>query len=305
MSRRHTVKKYSTFRVLVPVYICLAILFAVLISRGQMQLLEPAGYIADIESKLLWGFLIFEAVIGTSIVCAFFFVIFRYREGTQRRYSPTWVTSNKIQIAGWVIPSIAIVFISLLDWNTAHLVDPFRPISSTTPPITIQVVALRWKWLFLYPNNHLASVNMMEIPVGTPVALQLTADAPMNSFWVPRLSGQVYAMTGMVTQLHIEAAQPGNYPGSPAEMSGDGFSGMDFTVKAVSAQDYAAWAAATAKTAHDTLDYAAYTHLAQPSSYNSVAFYKLPDPTLFQTVIMQFMTPGIDPSTLQIGGNKW
>lgn len=303
MSKRHTARKYSTFRVLVPLYICLVISFAVLIKRGQIQLLEPAGYIANIQSKLLWGYLVIAAVVGTSIIITFFFIVFRYREGTHRRYDPTWVTGKKLQLAAWGIPFIAICFISALVWNTAHLVDPYRPINSTTHPITIQVVALRWKWLFLYPNDHIASVNMMEIPVGTPISLQLTADAPMNSFWIPRLSGQVYAMTGMVTQLHIEADQAGDYAGSPAEMSGDGFSGMDFTVKAVSAQEYAAWQTATTHTSN-TLNYSDYLQLAQPSSYVSPQLYKLPDSSLFLTIVMQFMTPGVDPSTLQVGGKR-
>jgi cytochrome o ubiquinol oxidase subunit 2 len=282
-------------------YLYLAVVFAVLIRDGQMQLLDPAGLVAGIQSKILWAALAFIAVVGSTIIISFFVVIFRYREGNGKAYKPEWTAGKTLQLLGWGIPSLAILVICVLLWDTAHVVDPYKPISSTTKAVTIQVVALRWKWLFIYPNDHVASVNILEIPVGTPINLELTADAPMNSFWIPRLSGQIYAMTGMVTQLHIEADQAGSYAGSAAEISGDGFSGMDFTVNAVSANDYATWKT-TAMYSSQTLDYPAYRKLAEPSSYVAPTYYALADQNLFDAIVMQFMAPGANPSTLQVRG---
>lgn len=290
-------KKTPVFRILIPVFLCLAIVFGILISRGNMQLLEPAGYIANIQSRILWGGIIFAAIVGGSIVTAFFLVTFRYREGKHAAYEPNWTAGKKTQFLGWGIPFIGILALSVMVWDTAHLVDPYQPIHSSVAPVNIQVVALPWKWLFIYPNDRIASVNFIEIPIGTPVAFQLTANAPMNSFWIPRLSGQVYAMTGMVTQLHIEANKPGDYFGSPAELSGDNFSGMDFTVKAVSPKDYATWKATTQKTPR-TLDNATYTQLAKPSSNNPQTIYTVPDPNLFQTIVLQSMVSDANTSGL-------
>jgi cytochrome o ubiquinol oxidase subunit 2 len=284
-------RKIPIITLLMPLFACLAVLFALLIKHGNMQLLEPAGYIANIQSRILWGAIIFAGIIGSLIISSFFFVVFRYKEGKRAKYDPEWTAGKRLQLAGWGVPLIAIVALSVMVWVTAHQVDPYRPISASTAPVTIQVVALRYKWLFIYPYERIATVNFMEIPVGTPIALQLTADAPMNSFWIPRLSGQVYAMTGMVTQLHIEADKSGAYAGSPAEISGADFAGMNFTVKAVSARDYSAWKIAAGHTAH-SLDYAAYTRLAKPSSYNQTALYTVPNPNLFQLIVMQFMVPG-------------
>lgn len=301
MKRRTGAKRPSAFWLLVPLYACLFVLFMILIKRGQVQLLTPAGYIADIQSRLLTGALIFAAIVGSGIIITFFVIVTRYKEGASRKYEPGRRETKKLVTAAWGIPLAAILVISAVDWSTAHLVDPYRTISSKKAPVTIQVVALRWKWLFIYPNDHIATINTLEIPVGTPIALQLTADAPMNSFWIPRLSGQIYAMTGMVTQLHIEADQPGTYTGSPAEMSGDGFAGMYFAVKAVSSEQYAAWKAST-KHSKQQLTYTAFTQLARPSSYVPPAAFAAPDPNLFQEIVMQFMSPGADPSTLQIRG---
>lgn len=268
-----------------------------------MQLLDPAGLVAGMQSKILWAALAFAAVVGTTIIVSFFIVVFRYREGNNKTYRPEWTAGKSLQLLGWGIPSLAILVICILLWNTAHTVDPYKPISSTAKGVTIQVVALRWKWLFIYPEDHIATVNMLEIPTGTPINFQLTADAPMNSFWIPRLSGQIYAMTGMVTQLHIEADQAGTYAGSAAEISGDGFSGMDFTVNAVSPNGYQAWKMATQGTGQQ-LNYATYLNLAQPSSYVQPALYNLTDQNLFDAIVMQFMVPGVSPSTLQVRGKN-
>lgn len=292
-------KKIPILKLLIPLYVCLVALFVLLISRGNMQLLQPAGYIAGIQSRILWGAIICAAIIGSLIVGMFFLVAFRNREGTSRHYQPEWTASKKVQLLGWGIPLIGVLALSFLIWDTAHLVDPYRPISSAVQPVTIQVIALRWKWLFIYPNDHIATVNALEIPAGTPVAFQLTADAPMNSFWIPRLGGQVYAMPGMVTQLHLEADTTGTYTGGPAEMSGGGFAGMGFSVKAVSAHDYAMWKAAT-KTTVQSLNANTYAQLAEPSSYTPPTAYVVPDTNLFENTVMQFM--GTGNYTMQSGG---
>jgi cytochrome o ubiquinol oxidase subunit 2 len=264
--------------------------FVVLIRNGNLQLLNPAGYIADTQSTILWGFLVFVAIVGAIMISAFLIVAFRYKEGTTRTYKPEWTADKVVGIVGWGVPLLAIIGISIMIWITAHQVDPYRPITAAAKPITIQVVALQWKWLFIYPNERIATVNMLEIPVGVPINFSLTAEAPMNSFWIPRLGGQVYAMTGMVTQLHLKADKIGTYAGSSAEISGDGFSGMDFTVKAVSAHDYNTWVAGATATQH-SLDRTSYAQLARPSSYNQQALYKLTDPDLFNEIVMETMMP--------------
>lgn len=288
---------------LAPLYAALLAMFAIFIKRGNVQLLDPAGTIADAQSKILWGALIFAAVLGSTIILTFFFLVFRYKEGGRAKYEPTWTVSRKLLIACWGVPSVVIVVVSALVWVTAHQVDPYRPINAGSKAITIQVVALQWKWLFIYPDDRIATVNMLEFPAGTPVSLQLTADAPMNSFWIPRLSGQIYAMSGMVTQLHIKADKPGTFMGSPAEMSGADFAGMDFTVKAVSASDYANWKTSV-KQAGKRLDYASYKQLAQPSGYLPESYYTVADRNLFQAVVMQYMVPGTDPSKLEVKGTN-
>lgn len=295
--------KILNIRLFLPLYICLGIMFTLLIRQGHMQLLDPAGVVASSQSKILWGALIFAAIVGSAIIVSFFVVIFRYQERNHRRYEPTWTAGKRFQLATWSALTVIILIISLGVWETTHLIDPYRPLASSKTPITIQVIALQWKWLFIYPNDHIASVNSLAVPVGTPVNFQLTADAPMNSFWVPSLSGQIYAMPGMVTQLHIQADKPGDYPGSAAEINGDGYAGMAFTVRAVSANDYRTWVSSVKRT-NQSLDYRTYVQLARPSSYNQPTVYTVPDSNLFHEVVMQFMAPGANLSELQIGGNR-
>ncbi|HXH27340.1 MAG TPA: COX aromatic rich motif-containing protein [Candidatus Acidoferrum sp.] len=282
--------KIPVFKLLIPVYVGLAIVFGALIVNGKMQLFYSAGYIADIQSQVLWGALFFAVIVGGLLVASFFFVVFRFKEGAKRTYTPDWTAGKWLHLLAWGVPLLAVAAISVMIWNTSHMIDPYQAISSSKKPVTIQVVAERWKWLFLYPNDGIATVNTMEIPVGVPINLQLTADAPMNSFWVPSLAGQVYAMTGMVTQLHLEADKPGSYPGSSAEISGDGFAGMEFTVKAISASDYSTWKA-NARMRRLRMDSAVYATFAMPSSYNSPTTYKLTNPNLFNEIVMKFMTP--------------
>ncbi len=295
--------KVPVFKLLLPLYVCIAGMFAILIARGNMQLLQPAGYIANIQTKILWGAIAFAGIVATIVIGSFFVIVFRYKEDNHKAYAPDWSGGKMIVIFAWGLPLLAISVVSVLVWNTAHMVDPYKSISGTHAPVTIQVVALQWKWLFIYPNDHIASVNMLEIPAGTPVNLQLTADAPMNGFWVPRLSGQIAAMPGMVTQLHLEADTAGTYQGSPAELSGADFAGMDFSVKAVSASEYASWKSLMRQNGN-VLNYTSYKQLAEPSGYNSLEYYSMPDPNLFTEIVMQFMAPGTDPSALQIGGRS-
>ena len=293
------------FKLLVPLYVCLVAVFAVLILRGNVQLLDPAGLISGVQSQILWAAIAFAGIVSTALIASFFIIIFRYREGKHRTYEPTWTVGKATQAFVWLALTCVIVVISFFVWYTAHLIDPYKPLESSTPPVTIQVVALRWKWLFLYPNDHIATVNQLVIPTDTPVSFQLTADAPMSSFWVPRLSGQIYAMPGMVTQLHVVADKAGTYAGNDVEINGDGYSGMEFTVRAMPGDQFAAWKSTVASSrALQQLDPSSYVQLAEPSSYNQPATYHLRDANLFDAIVMQFMEPGANLSELTVRGVK-
>lgn len=256
----------------------------------NFQLLNPKGVIAEQQRALIIKAILLMLVIVLPAVFATFFFAFKYRADKNQAYEPNLEGSLKIKLLWWALPSAIIFCLAILTWNGAHKLDPFRPITSNVTPINVQVVALPWKWLFIYPDYNIATVNYLEFPVNTPVNFQLTADAPMSSFWIPQLGGQIYAMAGMSTQTHLMANQAGEYRGSAAEINGQGFAGMDFIARASSQVAFDNWVKVTQKSsARLTLD--SYNQLAKPSTDNPVSTYAVADQNLYSEIIEKYMGP--------------
>jgi cytochrome o ubiquinol oxidase subunit 2 len=181
-------------------------------------------------------------------------------------------------------------------WVGSHKLDPATPLPSKTPPLEVEVVSLDWKWLFIYPNQGIAAVNELVIPVGQPVHFRLTSASVMNVFFVPQLGSMIYTMNSMVTQLHLQADQPGSYYGRSAQFSGDGFSDMHFRVRSVPAAQFTAWVT-QARAAGPVLDMPAYAALTKQSTNVAPFTYRAVDPKLFQTIYMQKAPLGPGPTT--------
>ena len=177
--------------------------------------------------------------------------------------------------------------LGVVTYTSTHALDPSKPIDSSQPPITVQVVSLNWKWLFIYPEQHIASVNFLALPTDRSINFQITSDAPMNSFWIPQLSGQIYAMPGMSTPLHLNATAPGEYRGSSANLSGNGFSGMHFTTMGMSNSDFNGFITA-ANSSPNVLNAATYDQLAKDSENNPVTLYSKTTADLYDRIIMKY-----------------
>jgi cytochrome o ubiquinol oxidase subunit 2 len=186
---------------------------------------------------------------------------------------------------------LLIIALSFMAWNGSHTLDPARPISSSNKPITIQAVALQWKWLFIYPAQHIATVNYVQFPKDTPINFETTSDNAMNSFWIPQLGGQIYSMAGMSTQVHLLASETGSFRGDSANISGKGFAGMNFVAKATSRDDFNSWVGVT-QDSPNQLGSAEYSALAEPSQYNKPTAYSLQAQGLYDTIIDKFAGPG-------------
>jgi cytochrome o ubiquinol oxidase subunit 2 len=260
--------------------------------RQTFALLQPRGPIAEKERNLI----IFAALLSLVVVIPVFsmaiFIAWKYRESnTKATYSPDFDRSRIAETVWWVLPGVLITILSVVAWNSSHALDPYRPLSSSVQPVDVQVVALDWKWLFIYPQYNLASVNQLDIPVNTPINFEITSDAPMNSFWIPQLSGQIYAMPGMSTQLHLAASKAGSYNGYSANISGVGFAGMTFKTDATSRSDFNTWVRKTS-TMPDQLTMDSYSRLAKPSQDNPPSFYSSVQHNLYTTIIYKYMAPG-------------
>lgn len=256
-----------------------------------IAVLVPAGTIGAQQRSLIVFALTLSLVVVVPVFIMLFTFAWRYREGNQKaKYSPEWSHSRTLETIWWAVPSALILVLSVLAWRSAHELDPFKPLASTKKPLTVQVVALQWKWLFIYPGQHVATVNYVPLPVDRPINFVITADAPMNSFWIPQLGGQVYAMSGMSTQLHLEASKAGDYRGSSANISGTGFAGMSFTAEARSPQDFRQWAM-QAQHSKQRLTEADYLKLAKPSQQNPRATYSHVQANLYDTIVMKYMHP--------------
>jgi len=263
----------------------LAALAAPLALTGCTEgILNPQGPITAAERELLFNSLGIMLTIVVPVILATLGFAWWYRaSNTRARYLPTWSYSGKIEIVVWAIPAMVIILLGGIIWISSHDLDPAKPIQANVPTIEVDVVALDWKWLFIYPQQGIASVNHMVVPAGAPVSIQLTSATVMNSFFVPQLASQIYAMAGMTTHLNLLADHPGQYQGLSAQFSGDGFSGMRFTLDAVPPDQFATWVSTTKGTG-PTLDDAGYTTLSQPSKYVPPSTYKAIDPMLFSRI---------------------
>src|SRR5260370_27729233 len=257
-------------------------------SRDRAVVLNPKGPIADAERGLLIdAFSVMLIVVVPVIVMAILFA-WRYRASNRgARYEPTWAYSARIDAVVWLVPALIVIAVGVLVWRSTHKLDPYREIASDVPPLDIQVVAQDWKWLFIYPEQGIAVVNQMAIPSGRPISLRITSDTVMNSFYVPALAGQIYAMAGMQTRLQMLANAPGKFVGRNTQYSGGGFSDQFFEVLATAPADFDAWVA-KARQAPDKLDAAAYAKLAEKSRLAPIAYYSAVAPPLFESILAKY-----------------
>ncbi|SDI56410.1 ubiquinol oxidase subunit II [Paraburkholderia phenazinium] len=260
-----------------------------------MALFDPKGDIGMQEKNLILLALGLMLLVVIPVILLTLYFAWRYRaSNTHATYAPKWAHSTAIEVVVWTIPCVIVIILGLVIWRTTHSLDPSRPIESQTKPVRVEVVALNWKWLFIYPDYGVASVNQLAIPVGTPISFDLTAESLMNSFFIPQLGTQIYAMSGMHTQLNLIADSPGVYAGRSSAFSGPGFSDMHFDTIATSRADFDAWIA-RAKQSRLSLDRATYEALATPSQKNPVTVYAHVAPDLFNDVVSHYM-PASDRS---------
>jgi cytochrome o ubiquinol oxidase subunit 2 len=258
-------------------------------------LLDPRGPIGRAEKTILLDSLAIMLAIVVPTIVATLGVAWWYRAShTKARYLPDWEFSGRIELVVWAIPLMTIILLGGVTWISVHQLDPARPLDSKTAPLDIEVVSLDWKWLFIYPDARIASVNELVVPAGMPLHLSLTSASVMNTFFVPQLGSMIYTMNGMVTQLNLQADAPGTLAGLSGHFSGDGFSDMHFQVRVLAAQDYADWVKKTQQ-GGGTLDATAYRELSRQGVPAAPSAYAGVETDLFQRVVSQVLPPGPGP----------
>src|SRR5215470_7622958 len=271
-----------------------AVLTVVLIGAAALGgcsegVLDPKGPIAAAERLIMLNSTGIMLAIVIPTMLATLGVAWWFRSSnTRARYLPDFDYSGRLELLVWSIPIMTILLVGGVAWLSSYDLDPPKPIASPVKPVRVQVVALDWKWLFIYPDEGIASVNQLTVPVGAPISFELTSSGVMNSFFVPQLGGQIYTMSGMVTRLHLRADHAGTYRGMSANYSGAGFSDMYFNVDAVAAENFAQWVAAT-RTTGLVLDAQAYADLARPSKAVAPFAYRAVAPGLFSNVLTAAM----------------
>ena len=246
--------------------------------------LDPKGPIAVADREILLNSLGIMLAIVIPVILATLGVAIWFRASNERaRYRPNFAYSGRLEVLVWSIPAMTVFLVGGVAWVGSHDLSPRKPIVSTVKPLRVQVASLDWKWLFIYPDQGVASVNQLTIPVGTPVSLELTSSGVMNSFFVPQLGSQIYTMAGMVTRLHLLANYSGTYRGFSAQFSGDGFADMHFDADAVTDEKFAQWLD-VARSAGPALDTKTYADLAKPSAVVVPFTYRAVAPGLFDSI---------------------
>ena len=283
-----TKKRYPRLLGLLP-------LFGTLLLGGcNWTLLNPVGQVGIEERNLIITATLLMLLVVVPVIAMTFIFAWKYRASNKdATYAPKWSHSTKIEVVIWTVPILIILALGVLTYKSTHALDPYRPLESDVKPLTIEVVAMDWKWLFIYPEQGIATVNKIVFPANTPINFRITSDTVMNSFFIPGLGGQIYAMAGMTTKLHLIANHNAEMDGISANYSGAGFTGMKFKAIATSQADFDAWVNEV-KASPKQLDQAEYAALSKPSQNNPATLYSAYTPDLFQQIIDKYegMKPG-------------
>jgi len=230
-------------------------------------------------------------VVIPAIVLTFVFA-WRFRAGnTKAKYTPDWSHSTKVEIVVWGVPLLIIAGLAMIVWKSTHELDPYKPLDVAGEPLHVDVIATDWKWVFVYPDLGIATVNQLNFPANRPLAFNITSNSTMNTFFIPQLGGQIYAMAGMRTQLHLIANEPGQFRGMSGNYSGHGFSNMKFIATASSNEEFERWVTEV-RSAPDALSFTQFKALAAPSKNAPVQHFSSVEPLLFKKVIDQFIGVG-------------
>jgi cytochrome o ubiquinol oxidase subunit 2 len=267
-----------------------------LLAGCQSALLDPRGPVGRAERLILVNSLaIMLAIVVPTIIATIAFAWWFRASNKRARYLPTWAFSGRIELVVWSIPVMVILLLGGVTWLGSYDLDPAKPLASERKAIDVQVVSLDWKWLFIYPEQGVAAVNELVVPAGVPIHFTLTSASVMNTFFVPQLGSMIYTMNGMATELHLQADDPGTYYGRSAHFSGDGFSDMEFQVRALPAAEFDAWVAST-RAASRPLDAAGYTALMRQGLQPRPVLFSAVEPGLFDRIVMQHIPPGPGPA---------
>jgi len=259
------------------------------------SVLDPKGPVGAGDSAILIDALLIMLVIVVPTILMAFWIAWHYRaSNTRATYLPEWSYSGRIEAVAWSIPILVIMFLGGVIWIGSYELDPFKPLPSKTPLVEVQVVALDWKWLFIYPQQHIATVNQLTVPAGVPVHFSITSASVFNTFFIPQLGSMIYAMPGMASQLNLRADHPAVLMGESAHFSGDGFSDMNFQVHSVPADVFATWVR-TVRGSGPMLDRAAYAALSHQSHAVKPFTYKDVDSALFGDIVSQKIGPAPGP----------
>jgi cytochrome o ubiquinol oxidase subunit 2 len=271
----------------------------ILLAGCHTAVLSPVGPVGEGNRIVLLDSLAIMLAIVVPTILAILACAYWFRaSNTRARYLPDWDYSGRIELIVWSIPILVVFFLGGIAAISSNLLDPAEPLQSKAKPLEVQVVSLDWKWLFIYPEQNVASINRMVVPTGVPLNLKITSATVFNAFFVPRLGSMIYAMYGMQTRLNLQANRPGVYPGLSAQFSGAGFPGMAFDVHAVSPEQFTQWAATTGESG-PVLDEAAYRELLKQSQDVSPYTYRSVQPGLFDDIVQQRLPPGAGPPTAQ------
>ena len=256
-----------------------------------MNILDPQGPIGAADTAILIDSVaIMLAIVLPTIAAIFAFAFWFRASNTRARYLPNWEYSGRIELVVWSVPALTIILLGGVAWIGAHQLDPARAVEGSAKPLTIQAVSLDWKWLFIYPDQQVATINTLTVPAGVPLRFELTSSSVMNVFFIPQFGSMIYTMNGMATQLNLRADKPGTFQGLSAHFSGDGFSDMHFDVHVVPSEQFSKWAQ-DASRAEKSLDELSYGEIAKPSMKSQPAVYRLADPQLFNSIVTQKLPP--------------
>ncbi|PQM27416.1 ubiquinol oxidase subunit II [Sphingopyxis lindanitolerans] len=273
-----------------------------LLSGCGLVVLDPAGDVARQQGDLIILSTVLMLLIIVPVMALTVFFAWRYRAANKEAtYKPDWDHSTQLELVIWSAPLLIIICLGAVTWVATHLLDPYRPLARTGPgqaiaagvqPLEVNVVALDWKWLFIYPEQGIATVNELAVPVNRPIRFRISASSVMNSFYIPALAGQIYAMPGMETKLHGVFDKTGTFDGFSANYSGAGFSNMRFAAKSLPPADFAKWVAGVKASREGDLDRRAYLTLEKPSEKEPVRHFAAVDPDLFDAVVNMCVEPG-------------